>query len=150
MSRILTAANCTSWSFPGKVTLPIGYLEVPGDPSINDLPHCGGGNLPLSVLSIRAGLLTDSTRPNDTFDMDPSRLAVVLQVVTTVDAATFGYTFGITEGIQHSLDDAFTRPEPSSSSRGYLNEQDSPSAEREQIQWRPSGGELPHCQNAAS
>ena len=47
-----------------------------------------------------------------------------LQVVTTVDAATFGYTFGITEGIQHSLDDAFTRPDPSSSSRGYLNEQD--------------------------
>lgn len=58
-----------------------------------------------------------------------------------MDAATFGYTFGIQEGIQHSLDDAFTRPDPSASSHGYLNEQDSPTADREQIQWRPSAGD---------
>lgn len=63
-----------------------------------------------------------------------------MQVVTTVDAATFGYTFGITEGIQHSLDDAFTRPDPSAFPHGYLNEQDSPTSEREQIDWRPTAG----------
>ncbi|KAK9829453.1 hypothetical protein WJX72_005963 [[Myrmecia] bisecta] len=72
----------------------------------------------------------------DSSSMSAFVQAFLHEVVTAVDAATFGYR---AEGIQAGLDDAFIPPPPSASSHGYVTEQDSPhSPDREHIEWRPS------------